>query len=122
MLLALERRADAISGEFNSRDVANTLWAIATMGAKPGERMMGQLKRRAEAISGEFNTQDVANTLFYLHSLLVGHFDFLSTLVSVASRLGSDFFAGLNAATLAGGELAAARQHLCSQRRSWAGM
>ena len=30
------------------------LWAFATMGTKPGERMMGQLERRAEAISGEF--------------------------------------------------------------------
>ncbi len=60
----LERRAEAISVEFNSQDVANTLWAFATMGTKPGERMMGQLERRAEAISGEFNSQEVANTLW----------------------------------------------------------
>jgi hypothetical protein len=52
-------RAEAISGEFNSQDVANTLWAFATMGRKPGERMMGQLEGRAEARSGEFNSQDV---------------------------------------------------------------
>ena len=64
LLLALERQAEAISGEFNSQDVANTLWAFATMGMKPGERMMGQLERRAEAISGEFNSQAVANTLW----------------------------------------------------------
>ena len=38
----LEGRAEAISGEFNSQDVANTLWAFATMGTKLGERMMGQ--------------------------------------------------------------------------------
>jgi hypothetical protein len=50
LLLALERRAEAISGEFNSQAVGNTLWAFATMGTKPGERMMGQLERRAEAI------------------------------------------------------------------------
>ncbi len=60
----LERRAEAISGEFNSQEVANTLWALATMGTTPGDRLMGQLKRRAEAISGEFNSQDVANTLW----------------------------------------------------------
>ena len=40
------------------------LWAFATMGTKPGERMMGQLERRAEAISGEFNSQEVAKTLW----------------------------------------------------------
>jgi hypothetical protein len=33
----LEGRAEAISGEFNSQAVANTLWAYATMGRKPGE-------------------------------------------------------------------------------------
>jgi uncharacterized alpha-E superfamily protein len=64
LLLELERRAEAISGEFNSQNVANTLWAFATMGKKPGERMMGQLERRAEAISGEFTAQEVANTLW----------------------------------------------------------
>jgi hypothetical protein len=35
-LLALERRAEAISGEFNSQEVANTLWTFSTMGRKPG--------------------------------------------------------------------------------------
>ena len=28
----LERRGDALAGTFNSQDVANTLWAYATMG------------------------------------------------------------------------------------------
>ena len=56
----LERRAEAIAGEFDSKGIANTLWAYATMGTKPGERMMGKLEGRAEAISGEFKPQDVA--------------------------------------------------------------
>jgi hypothetical protein len=64
LLLALEGRAEAISGEFNSQEVANTLWAYATMGRKPGERVMRLLEGRAEAISGEFSSQDVANTLW----------------------------------------------------------
>ncbi len=64
MMGQLEGRAEAISGEFNSREVANMLWAYATMGRKPGERMMGQLEGRVEAISGEFNSRDVANTLW----------------------------------------------------------
>jgi hypothetical protein len=64
MMGQLERRAEAISGEFNSQNVANTLWAFARMGRKPGERMMGQLEQRAEAISGEFNSQEIASTLW----------------------------------------------------------
>jgi hypothetical protein len=64
-----EGRAEAISGEFNSQNVANTLWAFATMGTKPGERMMGQLERRAEAISGEFKPQSTRINNFYLQVL-----------------------------------------------------
>jgi hypothetical protein len=57
-------RAEAISGEFNSQAIANTMWAFATFGMKPGERLMGQLERRAEAISGQFNSQNIANTMW----------------------------------------------------------
>ena len=45
---AIEQRAEAISGEFNSQAVANTLWAYATMGRKPGERLMGLLEGRTD--------------------------------------------------------------------------
>ncbi len=61
LLPELERWAEAVSGEFKSQEVANTLWAFATRGTKLGEWMMGQLERRAEAISGEFNSQAIAN-------------------------------------------------------------
>ena len=64
MMELLERRAEAISGELNSQNVANTLWVYATMGFKPGGQLMGKLGRRAEAISGEFNSQAIANTLW----------------------------------------------------------
>ena len=60
MMGLLEGRAEAISGEFNSQNVANTLWAYATIATKPEQRMIRQLKRK-EAISGELNSQDVAN-------------------------------------------------------------
>jgi hypothetical protein len=50
LLLALKLLAESISVQFSSQDVANTLWVFATMGSKPGERMMGHLERRAEAI------------------------------------------------------------------------
>ena len=54
---ALERRAEAISGDFTPQDVANILWS--SMGRHPGERMMGQLERRVEVMSGMFNSQAV---------------------------------------------------------------
>ena len=38
LLPELERRAEAIAGEFNTQGVATTLWAYATMGREPGER------------------------------------------------------------------------------------
>ncbi len=64
---------------------------------------MGQLEGRAEAIaiSGEFNSQDLANTLLSMCFFCTLDSDldcgFLSFVVSVASRRGSQFFAGLNA-------------------------
>jgi hypothetical protein len=64
MMGQLEWRTETISGEFNSQEVANTMWAFATMGTKPGERMMGKLEWRPETISEEFNSQEVANTLW----------------------------------------------------------
>jgi hypothetical protein len=36
MMEQLERRMEVMSGEFNSQTIANTLWAFATMGTKPG--------------------------------------------------------------------------------------
>jgi hypothetical protein len=69
MMGQLEQRLEAISVEFNSQDITNTLWAFPTMGIKPGERMMGQLERRAEAVSGEFKPQKVANTLCVVNVL-----------------------------------------------------
>ena len=56
LLPALERRAEATAGKFSSEEVANTLWAFATMGRDPGERVMELLERRTEATAGEFNS------------------------------------------------------------------
>jgi hypothetical protein len=95
-MVQLEGRAEAISGEFNSQAVANTLWAFATMGRKPGERLMGKLEGRAEAISGEFNMQHVANTLWSMCFFCSLSSDiecgFLWSWLLVALRLDSQFF------------------------------
>jgi hypothetical protein len=44
--------------------VANTLWAYAKMGRKPGAGLMRVLHVRTEAMAGTFNAQNVANTLW----------------------------------------------------------
>ena len=69
----LERRAEAISGEFNSQNVAyTTQWAFATMGRKLGKHVKGQLERRAEAISGEFQPQEVTSMMWALVFVTMG--------------------------------------------------
>jgi hypothetical protein len=35
----LEKRVEAVTGTFNAQDVANTLWAYATMGREPFEML-----------------------------------------------------------------------------------
>ena len=60
----LEGRAEALAGTFNVQNVANTLWAYATMGREPGAGMMRELEGRAEALAGTFSAQGVANTLW----------------------------------------------------------
>ncbi len=41
LVLALERQEEAISWAFNSQDIANTLWAFATMGTLGQSRGSG---------------------------------------------------------------------------------
>ena len=53
-----------MAGTFKAQDVANTLWAYATMGREPGAGMMRVLEGRAEALAGTFKAQEVANTLW----------------------------------------------------------
>ena len=63
-LEALEQQTFAVAGTFNALNVANTLWAYATMGRQPGEGLMRVLEGRAEAMAGTFHAQNVANTLW----------------------------------------------------------
>ena len=64
MMRALEGRAEALAGTFKAQEVANTLWAYATMGREPGAVVMRALEGRAEAVAGTFNAQEVANSLW----------------------------------------------------------
>jgi hypothetical protein len=49
----LEGRAEALAGTFNAQDVANTLWACATMGREPGAGLRRALEGRAEALAAQ---------------------------------------------------------------------
>jgi hypothetical protein len=60
----LEGRAEAVAGTFNAQEVANTLWAYATMGRVPGAGLMRGLEGRGKAVADTFNAQAVANTLW----------------------------------------------------------
>jgi hypothetical protein len=67
----LEGRVEALACTFNAlnvhanaQNVANTLWAIATMGREPRVGMMRELEGHAEALARTFKEQNVANTLW----------------------------------------------------------
>ena len=59
MMRELEGLAEAVAGTFNTQDVANTLWAYATIGREPGARVMRELEGWAEAVEGPFTAQDL---------------------------------------------------------------
>ena len=59
---ALEARMEEVRRECNPQEVANTLWAYATMGKTPGERALGALgalEARVEEVRRECNPQEV---------------------------------------------------------------
>jgi hypothetical protein len=96
-----------ISGEFNSQYIANTaVWSYATMGSKPGERLMGLLERQAEAISGDFNSQGLAR-LGYCN---IGQ---------EARQAIDDTVGGSGAVDVHGGQESACGVAVVGLRRSW---
>ena len=60
----LERQAAARMGDFDSQEVAITVWGYATLGIRPGDEVMRGLERQAAARMGDFKAQDVANMLW----------------------------------------------------------
>jgi hypothetical protein len=61
---ALEGRLRAVAGESTPQNIANTLWAYATLGERPGAGVVGALEGRLRAVAGESTPQDIANTLW----------------------------------------------------------
>ena len=62
-------RAMETLNDFDSRGIANLMWALATLGLAPGPELEAAMCRRATAISGEFNPQAVANLMWALAKL-----------------------------------------------------
>jgi hypothetical protein len=58
-----------VAGEFKPQEVANTVWALATMGVTPDEKLLRAMQGRAMAVAGEFDPQAVANTVWALDTM-----------------------------------------------------
>ncbi|GIL92650.1 hypothetical protein Vretimale_19470 [Volvox reticuliferus] len=65
-LQQLERAVTVHLPDFEGRQLANTLWAVAKLGYKPSERWLEVLLTRACAQMHTFNPQHLANTLYAL--------------------------------------------------------
>ena len=52
----VELQMEVVLADFNSNNIAVTMWALATFGRIPGAPVMALLQRRVEAISGECET------------------------------------------------------------------
>ena len=49
---------------FKARELANTVWAWAKLGAHPGEELLRSVGRAVERKLGDFNPQAIANTVW----------------------------------------------------------
>jgi hypothetical protein len=66
LVWALAKRGQDTAGSFNPQNVANTLWALATMGMVADQELWRVMQQRLVAIAGSCNPQNVANTLWAL--------------------------------------------------------
>jgi hypothetical protein len=60
----LENRAVALVEDFQAQGVANTIWALATIGEAPSQELLELLDARAEAVASDLSAQGVANILW----------------------------------------------------------
>jgi len=64
----LEGRVGEVVREYNAQEVANTLWAYATMGREPGGRVMMLLEGQAVLLKAHFDRQALRQVHQYLLS------------------------------------------------------
>ena len=74
MRRALEGAAVCVAPSMNAQNVANSLWALATLGWQAGEGAMRRaLEGAAVRVAPSMNAQDVANTVWALgHARVAG--------------------------------------------------
>jgi len=56
-------RAREVQDAFNPQNIANTLWAFATLVQQPEDVLVAGLTAQALEVQGVFNPQSIANTL-----------------------------------------------------------
>jgi len=58
-----------VQKDFNPQDIANTFWALASLGVQPGKQLEDALNQQAIVVQHEFNSQNIANLLWALATL-----------------------------------------------------
>ena len=64
LLCELGDRLRAVAGECIPQHIANTLWAYATMGERPGAGVVGALEGRLRAVAGECSLRQISDMLW----------------------------------------------------------
>ena len=68
----LDDRACNVAGKFNSREIAKTLWAFATLEVKPGKRLVILLEKQAcRVVEKQSTPQDIAYMLWAYRTLKI---------------------------------------------------
>ncbi|KAJ1486223.1 RAP domain-containing protein, partial [Baffinella frigidus] len=65
----MQRRSTATAWEFQPQNVANVLWALATMGERADPGLLEAMQRRATATAWEWTPQHVGNVLWALATM-----------------------------------------------------
>jgi hypothetical protein len=88
LLEAMQARATATARDFIPQNVANFIWALATMGVKADPRLLEAMQARATATARDFKTQEVANFIWGLACFDISRSQVASLMVeSMAGRL-----------------------------------
>jgi hypothetical protein len=91
-LRAMQERATLMAAEFHPQSVANTVWALATLGVQPQPEFLSAMQERAVLTAAEFNPQSVSNTVWALATLGVQpQPEFLSAMQEQAASMAGEF-------------------------------
>ena len=63
-LSTIDARVEEVAWQCDDQAVSNILWAYATTGRRPGERVLGALEERVEEVTRYCSTQSVSNILW----------------------------------------------------------